>query len=60
MAEAVEKVMADYADGDEQLQDAFEEGNGEPAQDEVSADTSSIYLRRNWRNSIWTFCTFRN
>jgi hypothetical protein len=28
--------MADYADGDEQLQDAFEEGNGDAAHDEVS------------------------
>lgn len=28
--------MADYAEGDEQLQDAFEEGNGDAAHDEVS------------------------
>ena len=27
--------MADYVDGDEQLQDAFEEGNGDANNDEV-------------------------
>ncbi len=31
-----EHAMADYAEGDEQLQDAFEEGNGDAAHDEVS------------------------
>lgn len=28
--------MADYAEGDEQLQDEFEEGNGDAANQEVS------------------------
>jgi len=33
---AAEGIMADYVEGDDQLQDTFEEGNGDAAHDEVS------------------------
>ena len=38
--------MADYDEGDEQLQDAFEEGNGDAAHEEVrhSAATGAVCI----------------
>lgn len=34
--------MADYVDGDEQLQDAFEEGNGDANNDEVRGPAARL------------------